>query len=177
MRVEIRHEFQGATREQLERLYLLDDSFNQAAFAAMGFVREVLARSRVGELFVRTLRLSPMRALPAPFSGLLSGATFHIIEQVRYDFDAHVGSWRTTPNLLSQHFDASGRLVIDQLPEGAAFRLEGAATSTLPLFAKRAEKQAVSTAERQHEELATAVRMRLAQLEPQKAAPQERLLS
>lgn len=160
MRIDICHEF-CAAREDVEALYLLDDEFNRVAFERMGFARSVLALSRVGSLLVRTLRLTPLRALPAPFASLVSGAGFHIVEQVTYDFTLHAGTFRTVPSVLSQHFSAQGVTAIDGYENAAVFRLSGEASCTLPLVAKRAEKQAVITAEQQHAFLADEVRARL----------------
>lgn len=161
MRVHIRHQFVGALREHVERLYMLDDEFNRETFERMGFVRKVLAQARHGETLERTLRLCPERALPAPFSSLVPREAFHIVEQVTYDFARHEGTWRTIPSVLAQQFTASGTLALEKQGGAVIFQMEGDVTCKLPLLGRRAERQAVATAELQHAQLADAVRERL----------------
>ena len=161
MRVHIRHEFAGALREHVERLYLLDEDFNRLAFERMGIVRVVLAHFRHGDALERTVRLCPQRALPAPFSSLVPRDAFHIREQVTYDVAAHRGTWRTIPSVLAQHFTAHGTLSIDKQAGAVVFHMEGEVTCTFPLLGRRAERQAVATAELQHAQLAQIVRERL----------------
>ncbi|HMJ14966.1 MAG TPA: DUF2505 family protein [Polyangiaceae bacterium] len=162
MRIEIRQHFAGATLDDVERLYMLDETFNRETFAALGYERRVLVADRHAERLLRTLHLCPTRALPAPFSSLLRGGTFHIEEQVAYDFAAHRGTWTTAPSLLANQFQASGTFSFAGDHDGVTFHLEGSARSTLPLLARSAEKQGVRTAEQQHAGLAAAVRARIA---------------
>lgn len=162
MRVEIRHQFEGATRREIEELYLLDDDFNCAVFAQLGFDRRVLHRTLRGESLERVLRLCPRRPLPPPFSLLVPSGVFHITEAIHYDLGTHRGTWRTVPSVLGSQFLAEGSLAIDETDAAVVFRLEGTARASIPLLGSRAERQAVSTAQTQHAALARAVRERLA---------------
>jgi len=162
MRVEIRHRFEGATLREVEELYLLDDEFNRATFERMGYTRKVVTHTLEGDAFERTLHLCPHKPLPAPFSALVPSGMFHIIEQIHYDFRTHTGTWRTTPSVLGKQFRAEGPLRIEESDGAIVFRLEGDVSASIPLLSRRAEKQAVATAESQHEALARAVREQLA---------------
>jgi len=162
MRVDIRHRFEGATLQQIEALYLLDDPFNRDTFERMGYARKVVTRTLEGDALTRVLHLCPHKPLPAPFSALVPNGVFHIIEQITYDFGAHRGTWRTTPSVLGTKFRAEGPIAIEEQDGAVTFRLEGDVSAQLSLLSRRAERQAVATAEQQHEALARAVRERLA---------------
>ena len=108
MFIEIRHRFEGAELEDVERLYMLDDGFNERTFKELGYDRRVMGNERQGQRLVRTLHLVPTHALPAPFSVLVRDGSFHITEHVEYDFTEHRGTWTTTPSVLSNQFNASG---------------------------------------------------------------------
>lgn len=161
MRVDIRHRFEGATLQQVEALYLLDDEFNRETFDRMGYTRQVVSRTLEGDAFSRVLHLSPHRPLPAPFSTLVPSGVFHIVEQIEYDFGAHRGTFRTTPSVLAKQFQVEGPIAIEEHDGAVTFRLEGEVTAHLSLLSRRAERQAAATAEQQHEALARAVRERL----------------
>lgn len=160
-RIEIREPFVGARREEVERLYMLDDAFNEATFRSLGFAREVTAKTAQGDTLERVLTLTPLQALPGPFAALLPSGLLRITEHVAYDFAAHRGRWRTTPSALSSQFRAEGTLAIEDTGDGVVFILEGAADASIPLIGGRAEKHAVTTATLQHEALAQAIRRRL----------------
>ena len=162
MRVDIRHRFEGATLQQVEALYLLDDEFNRETFERMGYTRKVVSRTLDGDAFARVLHLCPHRPLPTPFSALVPNGVFHIVEQIEYDFGAHRGTFRTTPSVLANKFRVEGPIAIEERDGGVTFRLEGEVSAQLSLLSRRAERQAVTTAEQQHEALARAVRARLA---------------
>lgn len=161
-RIEIREPFQGARRAEVEQLYMLDDAFNEATFRALGFAREVKRKDAQGDHLARELTLTPLSALPGPFAALLPAGLLRITELVEYDFATHRGRWRTVPSALSQQFRAEGTLAIEDAADGVVFVLEGEADASIPLLGGRAEKHAVTTAQRQHEALARAIRARLA---------------
>jgi hypothetical protein len=164
MQVHIRHEFQGTTCEQVERLYLWDERFNREAFARMRHERVVLEQVRENRVLVRTLCIRPLRSVPAPFAVLLGPNTLQIEEHLEYDLARHEGTWRTTPSVLKQHFAATGTLSIQAVERSVVFEMRGDVTCSLPLLGKRAERHAVATAEEQHALLANEVRARLAQM-------------
>jgi hypothetical protein len=161
-RIEIRESFPGASIREVERLYMLDDEFNRLTFEALGFTREVSACREDAGVLARVLKLTPQKALPAPFSSLLPQGLLQITEQVEYDFAQHRGRWRTTPSALRNQFRAEGTLAVEDTDGGVVFVLEGHADASIPLIGGRAEKHAVATAEAQHEALARAVRAKLA---------------
>ncbi|MET0342321.1 MAG: DUF2505 family protein [Polyangiales bacterium] len=161
-RIEIREPFLGASRAEVERLYMLDDAFNEATFRALGFAREVTAQSTTGDTLERVLTLTPLHALPGPFAALLPAGLLRITEHVSYDFRTHRGRWRTTPSALASQFRAEGTLALEDAAGGVVFALEGAADASIPLLGGRAEKHAVHTATAQHQALAAAIRKQLA---------------
>ncbi|HEY6556262.1 MAG TPA: DUF2505 family protein [Polyangiaceae bacterium] len=158
MFIEIRHRFEDAELADVERLYMLDEGFNERTFNELGYDRRVLENERRGERLVRTLHLIPTRALPAPFSVLVRDGSFHITERVEYDFAEHRGTWTTTPSVLANQFNASGTFWLEEDASGVTFQLDGAALSTIPILGRSAEKQAVRSAEQQHAALARAIR-------------------
>ena len=145
--IAIRQRFVGTQVRDIERLYLLDDAFNEEIFRTLAFRRE--------------LRLIPERPLPAPFSALAPAGIFHITETITYDFGRHRGTWRTVPSVLASRFRAEGTLAIEGDEDAVFFILEGSAQANIPLLGARAERQAVHTAVLQHDALADAVRARL----------------
>ena len=159
--IAIRQRFVGTQLRDIERLYLLDDAFNEEIFRTLAFRREVLTREQAGDDFRRTLRLIPERPLPAPFSALAPAGIFHITETITYDFGRHRGTWRTVPSVLASRFRAEGTLAIEGDEDAVFFILEGSAQANIPLLGARAERQAVHTAVLQHDALADAVRARL----------------
>jgi hypothetical protein len=161
MRVEVQHRFEGAQLGAVERLYMLDDEFNQLIFRALGFERKVVRRSMHEQRLERTLRLCPVQALPKPFASLVPSGAFFIEEQVQYDFSRHEGVFVTRPSVLTQQFRAEGTIALFAEPHAVLFRLSGEAHASLSLLSNRAERQAVRTAEAQHAALADAIRVRL----------------
>jgi len=161
MRVEIRECFEGAQLRDVERLYMLDDEFNRTTFEQMGYGRRILENVRDGDRLDRCLRLCPRTSLPAPFASLIPDGAFQITERVQYDLAQHRGTWRTTPSVLAKQFDAHGTLWLEQRERSVLFHLEGEAKASIPLLGRRAERQAVATAETQHAALARAIRARL----------------
>jgi uncharacterized protein DUF2505 len=161
MRIDLSHRFEGARREDVESLYLLDDEFNRQVFAALGYDRSVVALSRENGRLRRTLRLHARDAVPAPFSALVPTSAFHINEHTDYDFGERRGTWRTVPSVLERQFRSGGTFAIVDEGGAVTFRLEGEATANLPFVGGRAERQAVATALRNHEAIANAVRARL----------------
>lgn len=162
MRIDLCHRFEGARLEDVESLYMLDDAFNREVFAGLGYERSVVSLEREGGRLRRALRLHARDAIPAPFSSLVPAKAFHIDEFTDYDFATRRGTWRTVPSVLEQKFRSAGTFALADEGGAVAFRLEGEATANLPLVGGRAERQAVTTARRNHEALAAAVRARLA---------------
>ena len=68
MRVHIVHRFAGARRDDIERLYLLDDEFNRETFERVGYERRVIERRSEGDRLLRRLHVVAHGAVPAPFS-------------------------------------------------------------------------------------------------------------
>lgn len=161
MRFEIVHRFEGARLEDVEELYLLDDEFNREVFAALGYERGVHMRQRDGDRLRRVLRVVANDVLPAPFSSLVRASGFHFDEHTDYDFASHRGTWKTVPSVLADQFASSGTFSITAAADAVVFRMEGETTARLPLIGRRAEKQAVATAEKNHRAIADAVRARL----------------
>src|SRR5688500_107624 len=158
MFIEIRHRFEDAELADVERLYMLDEGFNERTFNELGYNRRVLVNERRGERLVRTLHLIPTRALPAPFSVLVRDGSFHITEHVEDDFAEHRGTWTTTPSVLSNQFNASGTSWFEHDSSGAALRVDGAALSTIRVRGRSGEKPAVRAAAQQASATARAVR-------------------
>jgi Protein of unknown function (DUF2505) len=161
MRIELCHRFEGARRDEVESLYLLDDEFNREVFAGLGYEREIVRFERAGNVLRRTLRVHAKGALPAPFASLVPSSAFHFDEHTEYDFARHEGTWRTVPSVLERQFHSGGTFAIADETWAVSFRLEGEAKAHLPLVGGRAERQAVSTALKNHEAIADAVRARL----------------
>lgn len=166
----IEHRFEGAILEQVERLYMLDEAFNEATFKELGFDRRVVATRHDGDELDRLLRLCPHHAVPKPFSSLMPSGSFYIEEHVRYRFDRHAGTFVTRPSLLHEQFRAEGQIELIAIDGSVVFRLVGEAHARLSLLSKSAEKQAVRSAHEQHAGLASAIRLRIASARAQPAA-------
>lgn len=162
MEIRIRHRFEGARREQIEALYLLDDEFNREAFARIRYDREVIERRRDGDRFTRVLRVLARDTVPAPFHALVPASGFHFDEHTEYDFARHRGTWKTVPSVLQRQVRAGGTFEIVELEGAVEVRFDGETTAKLPLVGRAAERFALSTAEASHAALAAAVRHRLA---------------
>src|SRR4051812_20834813 len=106
MRIDIQHRFQGAQLKRVEQLYLLDESFNSAAFERIGYSRRLQSLELDGDSLKRSLCLSPHRPLPPPFGSFAPGGLFQIGEHISYDLQSHRGSWRTVPSVLANQFEA-----------------------------------------------------------------------
>lgn len=161
MHVHIIHRFAGARRDDIERLYLLDDEFNRATFEQVGYERHVLERRSEGDRLLRRLHVVARGAVPAPFAALVPGGGFSFEETTDYDFARHAGTWRTVPGVLASQFHSAGTFAIESDAAATTFRLEGDTRVTIPLLGGRAERYAVGTAEDQHARIAAAVRQAL----------------
>ena len=160
MHLHIVHRFAHARRDDVERLYMLDDEFNRATFAAIGYDRQVVEQRQDGTRLVRVLRVVARGAVPAPFAAFAPGG-FAFEEGTDYDLARHAGTWRTVPSVLSERFRCEGTFAIEEAPGEVVFRLEGEVVASLPLVGGRAERYAAATAESQHARIAQAVRERL----------------
>lgn len=158
MRIDIQHRFEGAELAEVERLYLLDEAFNQEAFVRIGYTRRLLSRELRGTALKRSLSLAPTRPLPPPFGALAPGGLFQIGEHIAYDLRMHRGSWRTVPSVLASQFEAGGELRFEQVGGAVQFRLYGEVKARIPLLSGLAERQALKTAQSQHAALAQQVR-------------------
>lgn len=166
MRIDIQHRFEDARLQQVEQLYLLDETFNEAAFARIGYARRLESRELAGSSLKRSLCLAPHRPLPPPFGSLAPGGLFQIGENIAYDFQTHHGSWQTVPSVLASQFHAGGALSFAQAGGAVVFQLSGEVKARIPLLGGLAERQAVRTAETQHAALAEQVRAELSRSAP-----------
>ncbi|AKF09895.1 DUF2505 family protein [Sandaracinus amylolyticus] len=162
MQIRIRHRFEGATREQVEALYLVDDDFNREAFERIQYERSVVELRRDGDHLKRVLRVRARGAVPAPLQALVPAGGFHFDEHTEYDFARHRGTWKTVPGVLHERVRASGTFEIVDVEGGAEIRFDGETKASLPLIGRAAERFALSTAEASHAALAAAARERLA---------------